>query len=300
MYRTNAAKSLGLCSIAAMAFMSTPVSAQSMGMASAADRSFMMKASEANIGEIAAGKLAEQRGSHSVQLLGKRFVDNHSTNQQQLVMLAQKLHVMLPMHPSADDQMMAAKLKTLHGAAFDSAFLAGEQKGHMKNISAFKAEAASSSSPMIVAYVKSSIPVLEEHLDIATDDANRMHMHMAGMGSMNGSSASGMSGNSGAMGNTGAMNGNSGAMGSSGNSGAMGGTSGTTNGAAMQHSPGSPQNPAGQNANQSPVNNANGSSPATGTAGAGTVSPATGAGQMQGSGTPSSPNGAAAGAPIGR
>ena len=177
MYRTTAARAIGLLSIAALTAMATSAGAQSaMGTVSAADRAFMMNASEANIGEIASGTLAEERGSTStVRRLGKRFVDGHRSNQQQLSMLAQRLSVTLPTHPSTGDRMAMARLEQLHGRAFDDAFLGLERNGDVKNITASKAEIGSSSSASIVAYAKASLPVFEEHLLLATDDVNRLH-----------------------------------------------------------------------------------------------------------------------------
>jgi len=167
---------IALCSAVACAFAMSPAGAQTMpASAGAADRTFLMKASEANVGEIAAGKMAEEKGnSNAVRLLGKRFVDNHSTNERKLVMLAQQLGVSLPMHPSPEDQATAQRLSRLNGPAFDRAFLSAEQQGHIKTIAAFKNEASVSANPQIVAYAKSSLPVLEEHLLVATDDAQRL------------------------------------------------------------------------------------------------------------------------------
>ena len=164
---------VGILSLAALC-VSSPLSAQTV--VSASDRAFLAKASESNVGEVAAGNLAQQRGaSADTRALGKRFADNHRANEQKLGVLASRLNVVVPMHPSAEDKMEMAKLKALSGSAFDAAFLSMEQKGHMKNIMAFKQEGAATSNPMIAAYTKASIPVLEEHLLVATDDANKMH-----------------------------------------------------------------------------------------------------------------------------
>ena len=180
----------GVLSLAALAFVASPAFAQSS--ITATDRAFLMKASEANVAEIASGKLAEKKGaSPATRLLGKRFVDNHSANQKQLVMLAQKLHIMLPMHPTDDDKMSMTMLKGLSGPAFDYAYIDVEEKGHMKNIAAFKQEAGSTPNKMIAAYTKASLPVLEEHLMIATDDAAKMH-HAGSMGNTMGGMSGGM------------------------------------------------------------------------------------------------------------
>jgi putative membrane protein len=183
---STASLSSGILSLAVVALVAAPAFAQSS--VTAADRAFLMKASQANMGEVASGKLAQQKAlSPDTRSLGKRFVDNHSDNQMKLSMLAKKLNVMLPMHPSSDDMMVMAKLKMMSGTSFDSAFLAVEQKDHMKNIAAFKQEAATSKNPWIVAYAKASIPVLEEHLTVATDDAAKMH-RMSAMGNAMGGS----------------------------------------------------------------------------------------------------------------
>jgi putative membrane protein len=156
MYRQSAAKIIGLVSLAGLAALATPAGAQSTTI-SAADRAFMMKAAAANIAEIAAGTLAEQRGSATVRLLGKGFVDTQRLNQQQLVLLAQQLNVTLPTRPSAGDQAILQHLRQLNGPAFDAAYLSTEQKAHMRNIGAFKTEIGSSASAPVVAYAKASL-----------------------------------------------------------------------------------------------------------------------------------------------
>ena len=196
---------VSMFSIAAVIATAGPAFAQSS--VSAADRAFLMNASEANMGEVAAGGLAAKRGaSADTRALGKRYVDNHRSNQQKLVMLAQTLNISLPMHPSQADMMEMAKLKGLSGGAFDAAFLAMEEKGHMKNIMAFKHEAAASSNPTIVAYAKASLPVLEEHLQIATDDAGKMKRMSSISGTMGGGSHMSTSRSSNAMQTSGGAN----------------------------------------------------------------------------------------------
>jgi putative membrane protein len=162
---------------ALVCMLGTTASAQSamMGSLSPADKAFMMKTSEGNLGEIGAGKLAESNaGSETVRLLGKRYVDNHRANEAKLSMLAAPYGVMLPQHPTAAAVAEAQRLSMLHGRAFDTAFLQAEQQDHMKTIAMFKREIAMGSNSQVVAYATKSLPVLDEHLLLATDDAARM------------------------------------------------------------------------------------------------------------------------------
>lgn len=192
MYKTYKTAALGVCSVALIMLAGLPAGAQmSMNHVSATDRAFMAQASEGNLGEIAAGMLAEQRGrSTTVQMLGKRYVDNHQTNERNLRMLAARLGVDLPMHPSPAGRMEMQQLQGLSGRAFDAAFLRDEMRDHMRTIAAFKQEANGGGSPAVVAYARQSLPVLEEHLDLATDDAT----HMRGMANMDGGAMSGSNG----------------------------------------------------------------------------------------------------------
>jgi len=154
-----------LCAVVGIFCLAAGAQSATMGSLSPADRAFMMKASEGNVGEIAAGKMAENNaGSNTVRLLGKRYVDNHRTNEQHLSMLAAEYGVTLPKHPTEEDLAQARRLNMLHGRAFDAAFLQAEQVDHMKTIAMFKREITGGGNPQVVAYAKKSLPVLDEHL----------------------------------------------------------------------------------------------------------------------------------------
>ena len=62
-----------------------------------ADQTFFNQASQANLAEIAAGKLAETKGNAKVKSLGKQMVTDHTTAQNELVALAKKETVTIPM-----------------------------------------------------------------------------------------------------------------------------------------------------------------------------------------------------------
>jgi putative membrane protein len=168
---------------AAIALSATAAQAQVMSsgsmMPSSQDKTFAMKASMTNEGEIAGGRLALMMGTgHTVKTLAQHFIDNHTTNEAKLSTIASKENISLPMTPSPADKKTAAHLKTLSGRAFDMAYLQAQQKGHLKAVALYKQEIATGTNPMLVAYAKKSLPVIEEHLELATDDAGKM-MHMA-------------------------------------------------------------------------------------------------------------------------
>jgi putative membrane protein len=177
MYSIRQSLTASLCAVVGILCMAVDAQSATMMSLSPADRAFMMKASESNIGEIAAGKLAEDdAGSKDVRLLGKRYADNHRTNEERLSVLAAKCGMKLPNHPTLEERIEWSRLNMLHGRRFETAFLQAELDDHRKSIAMFKREIREGSNPLVVAYAKKSLPVLDEHLLLARDDAARMHM----------------------------------------------------------------------------------------------------------------------------
>jgi putative membrane protein len=177
MHRNRQSLTAGLCSVVGILCLAAGAQSATTGSLSPVDRAFMMKASEGNSGEIAAGKMAENNaGSNTVRLLGKRYVDNHSTNEEHLAMLAAEFGVKLRERPTANDRADGSRLDMLQGRTFDTAFLQEEQQDHLKTIALFEREIARGSNPQVVAYAKKSLPFLDEPLLLATDDAGRMRM----------------------------------------------------------------------------------------------------------------------------
>lgn len=196
---------------------------------SASDRAFVVMAGKNNNSEIQAGRYAQSHAaSRAVRMLGKHLADDHLANEQQLKTLALREGLQLP-PPTATlpmAQATMAQLKTLSGRAFDATFLRAQEKGHQMGIVAYKHELATTTNPMLRAYVQQSLPVLDEHLLLATDDAT--HRHMAAGGKMSGQSACHMTNANGMTpGNGAATNTSSGTMTSTGSSNVSSGANGT-------------------------------------------------------------------------
>lgn len=142
--------------------------AAAAGALTSAGRQLMDQASQANIAEMEEGRLAlTHSGNPQVQALGNRLVQDHSRAEQALEALAGKMGVKLPTRPSAKQQLEIARLGGLEGAAFDRSFAASEVAGHRKTITEMDHAAATVRSPALEAWVKESIPVLQEHLQLA-------------------------------------------------------------------------------------------------------------------------------------
>ena len=131
-----------------------------------ADQSFFNLASQANLAEIAAGKLAETKGSAKVKSLGKQMVADHTTAQNELVALAKKESITIPMSPDTEHKQALADLGKLSGKSFDSAYMAGQLADHKSAVALFSEESVNGSDPGAKAFAAKYLPKLKMHLQM--------------------------------------------------------------------------------------------------------------------------------------
>jgi putative membrane protein len=133
---------------------------------SAADKKFLTEAAEAGMAQVQLGQLATQKASSDdVKKFAQRMVDEHGKVNEKLAQIAASSSVVLPSQLSAGDQMIKDKLNSLSGAAFDKAYMDIMLKDHDDDVAAFLHEAQIGSSSNVADLAKSTVPVLESHLD---------------------------------------------------------------------------------------------------------------------------------------
>ena len=131
-----------------------------------ADQTFFNQASQANLAEIAAGKLAEEKGNAKVKSLGKQMVADHTTAQNELVALAKKESITIPMSPDAEHSQALADLGKLSGKSFDSAYIASQLADHKTAVALFSEESVNGSDPGAKAFATKYLPKLKMHLQM--------------------------------------------------------------------------------------------------------------------------------------
>lgn len=132
------------------------------------DRAFIRKAAQANLGEIALGRLAEQNSQDAqVRAFGERMVKDHTQLNDQLTAMAQSLDVTVPTSPSKADDATLKKLSALSGPAFDKAYAHDMVKDHRMDIHKFEHEAKDARSAQVRQLADSALPTLRAHLQLA-------------------------------------------------------------------------------------------------------------------------------------
>jgi putative membrane protein len=140
-----------------------------------ADRTFMMKAAQANLAEVEAGRLAGEKSTNSdVKKFAQMMVDDHSQANEQLTDLAQKKNISLPNEPDDAHKKDAGRLSDLKGAEFDRSYMTMMVQDHVKAVALFEATAKAAKDSDVRAFAEKTIPVLKHHLDMARDLNNKV------------------------------------------------------------------------------------------------------------------------------
>ena len=140
----------------------------------AADRTFMMKAAEGGMAEVALGELAaKQAASDDVKQFAQRMVDDHGKANRELMDLAAKKGVTLPTDLDAKAKALKTKLEKMSGAEFDREYMREMVKDHEKAVALFEKEAKSGHDAEAKAWAEQTLPTLRDHLKMARETASK-------------------------------------------------------------------------------------------------------------------------------
>jgi putative membrane protein len=147
---------------------------QSIAAMSKSDQTFAEKAAAGGMAEVALGQLAEQNASSAqVKDFGQRMVTDHGQANQELQQIAQTENLTLPAQPDSKDQATQKRLSGLKGTAFDSAYTKDMVRDHEQDIAEFKREAQSGQDPALKAFAQKTLPILQQHLQMAQAAASQ-------------------------------------------------------------------------------------------------------------------------------
>jgi putative membrane protein len=151
----------------AVALMGAATGAFAQQKMDKAAQTFMTKAIQGNLAEVAMGQLAQKQGeSAEVKSFGQQLVTDHSAANQKATSLASGMGMTPPTEPSKKHQAEAAKMAKMSGAAFDRAFAQHMVADHKMEIAEHR-RAAKMKNDAVAAYATESLPILEQHLQTA-------------------------------------------------------------------------------------------------------------------------------------
>lgn len=130
-----------------------------------ADRTFIMKASQGGMTEVALGKVAQSKASAAnVKEFGGHMVADHSAANAKLLAVAKEKGVSVPDSLDAKHQAMVDSMSKLSGQSFDKAYVDNMVKAHERDTAAFQKEANSTRDPDLKAFANDTLQTVKSHL----------------------------------------------------------------------------------------------------------------------------------------
>lgn len=132
------------------------------------DKTFMRKAAQGGMAEVAMGSLAIRKGvSAKVRDFGRDMVTDHSKANNDLKSVAADLHFNLPARIGADEAGDIRRLNSMSGRRFDSAYGRMMVADHKMDVAEFEKEVRNGRNPAVRDFARRTLPVLREHLRMA-------------------------------------------------------------------------------------------------------------------------------------
>jgi len=128
---------------------------------------FIKTAALGGLMEVQGGQYAARNATDpKVKAFGQKMVADHSKANKEVAALAKKYQLILPTELPADQKAHMDMMMKMTGAAFDKHYMDMMVNDHVKTLELFKSALAVESKD-ISAFAKKTLPVLQEHYDMA-------------------------------------------------------------------------------------------------------------------------------------
>lgn len=140
--------------------------ASSAGQLQRSDQGMLRDIAEANLAEIATGKLAlEKAQSAQVKKFAQTMVDDHATALKEVQQVAQAKGVSLPDEPGLKHKTIAKALQTMDGERFDKQYISQVGVGdHRQTRELLQKTRTNAKDADVKALATKMLPVVEGHL----------------------------------------------------------------------------------------------------------------------------------------
>lgn len=146
------------------------------------DRMFATKAAQGGMAEVMISQLALQKTHNSqVHAVAHRMVKEHTAANEELKAVAERKGMALPTQTDRMHKAAYAKLSRLSGAAFDRAYMAGQEKDHAATVKLFEKEIAQGSDKDLSGFAVKNLPTIEDHTKMIFQVGSNLGVHAVPM-----------------------------------------------------------------------------------------------------------------------
>lgn len=152
----------------------TGITGGTSSTAQPADKEFVVNAGMAGLAEVQMGNLALKNArSADVKAFAQRMVSDHSRSNAELSQLVTAKGLALPAELAGKHQQALEHLQTLSGAEFDKAYMQHMVTDHQEAVTLFQTGTTAADAD-IQAYASKTLPILQQHLELATTVAGKI------------------------------------------------------------------------------------------------------------------------------
>lgn len=174
---------VALASLFAVACLSVSALAAEKGGLSMSEKAFIKNAASSGEMEVQLGKVAQTNASsQAVKDFGKKMETDHQKANDELKAVASKANLQLPSEPERKHKSMVEKLSKVTGEKFDKYYMKDMVKAHKKDVADFQQMSKKAKDPALKAFVDKTLPVLQQHLEMATQTAQQVGAQMTEKG----------------------------------------------------------------------------------------------------------------------
>ena len=132
------------------------------------DQNFMTQVAIGNNAEVMAGQLAATKATNAgVKAFGQMMATEHRQAQLDLKALAASVGRTVSDTVDAEHQALMARLNSLSGTAFDTAYINSQVRDHQKTQTTFQTEISSGNNNQVQNYATQYLPHIQMHLQKA-------------------------------------------------------------------------------------------------------------------------------------
>jgi len=144
----------------------TKTDSTKMAAVDTGDASFVAKAAAGGMTEITLSKVAAQQATaQNIKDFANMMVTDHSAAGEKLSVIAKAKGISLPSSPDTAQQKMISDISKKTGKDFDKAYVNQMVKDHEATLSMFKSAQTTVKDTSLKAFITSTIPVVQHHLD---------------------------------------------------------------------------------------------------------------------------------------
>jgi putative membrane protein len=134
------------------------------------DADYLKKTAQGLMAEVEMGKMAEKQASDErVKQFGKRMIDDHGKDLQNIKQLAGRKNLALPDSPDKDQRKEADKLAKMSGTDFDKEYVKYEAKDHKEDVEESGKTMKKTKDADVKAFATASYQTVSQHKKIADD-----------------------------------------------------------------------------------------------------------------------------------